>query len=108
MLRENKIKGRTRREGKPSEAPQQLDESALNFLTCWGGNDEMEKKARSNGSAGFVGGGHSALGPDDLGRERDDIRRLATMTRGEALKEVLKIHLRGIFSIPDKCLRGGA
>lgn len=72
-----------------------------------GRKNDMEKKSRSNRSFNPAGVGHCALGADDLGGQSDDIRGLVTMTREEARREVLKIHHRGIFSILDKCLKGG-
>lgn len=67
----------------------------------------MEKKARGNGDPGYFDAGHCATDCDGHRGKDGSIRRLATMTREEARREVLNIHLRGIFSILDRCLKGG-
>lgn len=78
------------------------------FLFNQGGCDvELEKKARSDGSFDLVTAGHCACSGDDLRGQSNDIRRLVTMTREQARREVLNLHRRWIFSMLDKCLRGG-
>lgn len=67
----------------------------------------MEKKTRGNGNPGYFDAGHCATDCDGNRGKDGSIKRLATMTREEARREVLNIHRQRIFSMLDKCLRGG-